>query len=199
MRSNIATIATTALALFATSSLASVPVTVSSVVTQLNNFAEASASLRTIANKITAVDAALLQLGSGKFNNVVRGYQSLVTSIATEISSEALVPPITDTDSGNSIAAAFTGFVQAQQALLTTFNGKAALLNNIANNGAPIATVLTEFDTTVDNFALSLVTLFPASQTTVSAEQTVLDAALTDAVNIYSGTTSTKRSAKFRA
>jgi hypothetical protein len=68
MRANIATIAATTLALFATSSFASIPVTASSVVTQLNNYAAASQSLRLTAAKITAVDAALLQVGQGKFN-----------------------------------------------------------------------------------------------------------------------------------
>jgi len=198
MRFNIAIIATSTLTLFSTSSLAT-PLTVIQVVDNINTVATMSQNLQVIAGKITIVDGPLLALGLGQFNNLVTGFQAIVTTVTGDVTAMTDTPAFTNANDIDLISTAFSQFIQVHQALLNIVIGKAGLLTDLPLFGQPVVNVLRQLESVVDSLSLSLINMIPPDQAQVSAEKGSLDEELKNTITIYSGQAIVKRGARFRA
>ncbi|KAJ7094781.1 hypothetical protein C8R44DRAFT_749368 [Mycena epipterygia] len=115
--------------------------------------------------------------------NVAQGFQTIITTISTDMTAMQATPPFVGVIC-TPIVNALVTFVEVHQALLSTVIGKHSIFAQFGAT-APIAAILRTLEGAIDALAFGLIDLIPCASDTVKMGQGMLDASVTNSINLY--------------
>ncbi|KAI4858081.1 hypothetical protein E4T45_00409, partial [Aureobasidium sp. EXF-8846] len=163
-------------------------VTADQMVTTINKITQQSKSLTTIANKINPMNGVPLLgpssgSGSTNFNDVITGFQGIITTGTTAITNMEGTQPYTNAAEEQKVCDAFADFVTVHQNLLKVVIGKSGLLQGIFLG--PVAAVLRSLENVVDTLAFGIIDSVPVCADKATANKSNLDETLGKAICAY--------------
>ncbi|KAI5207199.1 hypothetical protein AUEXF2481DRAFT_43496 [Aureobasidium subglaciale EXF-2481] len=183
---------TPAVALLATAASASPvekrAVTADQMVATINKITQQSKSLATIAGNLNPMSGVpLLGPGSGtgstSYQQLITGFQGIITTGTTAITSMDGTQAYTDTAAEQQVCDAFSNFVVVHQNLLKIVIGKSGLLEGIFLG--PVAAVLRSLENVVDTLAFGIIDSVPFCADKATSDKNNLDDTLGKAVCAY--------------
>ncbi|KAJ7094780.1 hypothetical protein C8R44DRAFT_749366 [Mycena epipterygia] len=115
---------------------------------------------------------------------VTQSFQTIVTTINTDISAMQVTPPFVGVIC-TPIVDALIDFVKVHQAVLSTVIGKHSIFAQFGAT-APITAILRSLEAAIDALANGLIGLIPCASDTVKMGQGMLDTSVTNSITAYS-------------
>eukprot|EP00243_Klebsormidium_subtile_P002994 TRINITY_DN16129_c0_g1_i1.p1 TRINITY_DN16129_c0_g1~~TRINITY_DN16129_c0_g1_i1.p1 ORF type:complete len:197 (-),score=53.42 TRINITY_DN16129_c0_g1_i1:269-859(-) len=144
-------------------------------------------ALQAPAQSISIINGPLIVIGQGPFPQIIRGFTEMITEMTTSIAYAQGSEPFSGSDA-TAVADAVREMVRVHQALLNILIGKAGLFNTVPFIGAPIASVLRQYEGVIDTFVFQLVDLAPTDAAKIiTQKKDSLDVTTDAAIKAYEG------------
>ncbi|KAG9800722.1 hypothetical protein KCU95_g410, partial [Aureobasidium melanogenum] len=158
------------------------------MVQTIQKITQQSKSLTTVAEALNPMNGLPLLgpssgSGSSSFNDVINGFQGIIQTGTTAITSMQGTPSYTDTAAEQQVCDAFHEFVVVHQNLLNVVIGKSGLLQSIFLG--PVAAVLRSLENIVDTLAFGVIDSVPFCADDATSDKDNLDGTLGKAICAY--------------